>query len=214
MSLSLLMLLFIPFQWKTTIVVILAVIGGVLLLNVFLEVASVRYKAWKRQRSQLQSASTSVRFTRNANSSPTRKMEEAEGSEQDEEEESETGETSRLIFFNDTTKDTRRDSRRHFKAASNGRAPAILEEVVRNGSSTGSSLHPSLEREAGGGEESVVFLSGHRSESHREEVSSQQEAESEGFYHSNTKESRKDHQSSDPLSRSDNESADESSNRK
>ena len=69
-------------------IVILTVVGGVLILHLILEFITKRYKAWKRQRSQLDSQANSVRFLR------AKKVQE-EGSEDD----SDVGETSRLIVL-------------------------------------------------------------------------------------------------------------------
>lgn len=76
-------------------VVILAVVGGVLIIHVILEIIANRYRLWKRYRNQQQS--TSVRYVA---SSKTRSVQVEEGSD----EESDAQETSRLIFF-DNSKD-------------------------------------------------------------------------------------------------------------
>ena len=67
---------------------VLAVVGGVLIIHVLLEVLTNRYKAWRRQRKLLQSAANNVRY-QNSNIE--------EGSDED----TEAEETSRLIFFDD-----------------------------------------------------------------------------------------------------------------
>lgn len=76
-------------QWEKIIVVILAVVGGVLVIHLILELATKQYKLWKRQKSQQDSSK--VQFIRRSRASKRQE----EGSEED----TDAGETSRLIFL-------------------------------------------------------------------------------------------------------------------
>ena len=75
-------------------VVVLAVVGGVLLIHLLMEFFTKKYKAWKRQKSQQNSQQNSVRY-KNVNHS--KASIQGEASEDD----TDAGETSRLIFLAD-----------------------------------------------------------------------------------------------------------------
>ena len=89
-----------PVQWKVIVVVILAVVGGVLLVHVIMEVLTSRYKVWKRHRNQLQSPSNNVTYSRGSRRRGRSKLE--DGSD---DEDSDSLETTRLITFGDDTED-------------------------------------------------------------------------------------------------------------
>lgn len=79
------------------VIVILAVVGGVLLVHVILEVLTSRYRQWRRHRNQLQSESNNVKYNTSLRTHSS-KME--EGSDED----TDAQETSRLIFFDESAR--------------------------------------------------------------------------------------------------------------
>lgn len=85
------------------VIVILAVVGGVLLVHVILELIMNRYRLWKRYRNQHQSSSNNVRYK---NGSRSRSLKIENGSDED----TDAQETSRLIFFDNRHTERHEDS--------------------------------------------------------------------------------------------------------
>ena len=76
--------------------VVLAVIGGVLILHLIFEFVSSKYKQWKRKRQLLNSSSNNIRLVNILRKSSERRGRSSGG---EEEEEEEAKETSRLILL-------------------------------------------------------------------------------------------------------------------